>query len=64
MAKFFLYIGVIAMVLSGGCSLWAMDQVENSQYVNFEDVLLLGGVPFVVGLVVFLLARRSLNKNS
>ena len=53
MAKFFIVIGIITMVLSGGCSLL----VIGDAYVGFGDVLLIGGIPFAVGLLVVLLAR-------
>ena len=62
MAKFFWVIGIITMVLSGGCSLWALG-VMDGQYLTLDAILVIGGGPFAVGLLVFLLAKKSL-KNS
>lgn len=62
MAKFFSILGIITMVLSGGCSLWAFDSMDG-QYVTFESILFIGGIPFAIGLIVYLLARRARGKN-
>lgn len=61
MAKFFMVIGVIIMVLSGGCSLLFLGDL-NSPYVDIGTVAVIGGVPFAVGLIVFLLAKASQGK--
>ena len=59
MAKFFWVISIVTMVLSGGCSLWAMGSMDG-QYLTLDTILLIGGVPFAVGLLVFLLAKKSM----
>jgi len=59
MAKFFWVIGIITMVLSGGCSLWALGSMDG-QYLTFDAILVIGGSPFAVGLLVFLLAKKSM----
>lgn len=46
-------LGVLAMVLSGGCALMVMPDV-GSQYVTWGGILFLSGIPFVTGLALFL----------
>jgi len=59
MAKFFWVIGLITMVLSGGCSLWALGQIDG-QYLTLDAILVIGGVPFAVGFLIFILAKKTL----
>ena len=56
MARFFLVMGIITMVLSGGCSLWALGSIDD-QYVTLDAILVIGGVPFGIGLLVVFLAN-------
>jgi len=59
MAAFFLVIGIMIMVGSGGCSI-AVLLSEGSNI--FDIVLLIGGIPFAVGFVIFLLSRVAISK--
>lgn len=58
MARFFVVLGIITMVLSGGCSAFYGVALFNSEYSDATWlVLLFGGVPFGVGLIMYLIAR-------
>jgi hypothetical protein len=53
---------LLTMLFSGGCSLLFLaslsGQSGGEQYVNLPLILLFGGPPFLVGLLVWLLAMR------
>jgi len=61
-------IGGLVAVLSGGCSLFFLGILifEGSDvYVNFGTVAFIGGIPFAVSAVLFLIGRwlRSSKRN-
>ena len=47
-------IGVIIMVLSGGCSLVVLSGPDI--HVTHTLALILGGIPFLIGFLIFLAA--------
>ncbi|MCP5087076.1 MAG: hypothetical protein GY952_09780 [Rhodobacteraceae bacterium] len=59
MRTFLMVFSILIMVFSGGCSLYFL-LGGMGPYISF--VFVLGGIPFVVGLVIFLLARRMQKK--
>ncbi len=52
----------ILMLFSGGCSLLIMADLMQGrggqQYVDVPTVLIIGGLPFVIGLVIWWLSMR------
>lgn len=54
MAMFFMVIGVLVMLGSGGCSLLVLSEGLGGDIL--QVVTLIGGIPFLLGLVVFLVA--------
>ena len=64
MAKFFLVIGILAMVLSGACSINVMFFMGRFEWGVVPIVMMVGGVPFVIGLIVFLYSRKAIRNKS
>ncbi len=60
MRTFLIVVSVLIMVLSGGCSLIFMSDGGMRNWG--EAILVLGGIPFAVGLVIFVLALRMNKK--
>ncbi|MCP5085658.1 MAG: hypothetical protein GY952_02460 [Rhodobacteraceae bacterium] len=56
MRTFLMVVSILIMVFSGGCSLVFL--LDGGMKMYLDAILVLGGVPFAVGLVIFLLARR------
>ncbi len=55
----FAAIALLMMLLSGGCALiFIPDALKGNQYVSFEAIVALAGIPFVVALLIFWLAMR------
>jgi hypothetical protein len=56
----FAAVALLLLLFSGGCSLLFLVDMSRSSgsYVTWEAVAVLGGTPFVVGLVVWWLAMR------
>ncbi|MCP5087077.1 MAG: hypothetical protein GY952_09785 [Rhodobacteraceae bacterium] len=59
MRTFFRVLGILIMVFTGGCSLFFVTAGGFSGVDFLGTALLVGGVPFAVGLVIFLLARPN-----
>ncbi len=60
---FFAVIGALIMLFCGGCSLILLGDLASrgrwaDNYVSVEIVLLIGGVPFLFGLLVWWLAVK------
>jgi len=52
-------LGIIIMVLTGGCALFLVGISSNSiRMGDLELVLIYAGPPFIVGLLIFLAATR------
>ena len=64
MARFFLILGILAMVLSGACSINVMFFMGRFEWGVVPIVMLVGGVPFVIGLIVFLYSRKAIRSKS
>ncbi|MCP5084329.1 MAG: hypothetical protein GY948_21785 [Alphaproteobacteria bacterium] len=59
----FAVVGALIMVFCGGCSLLILGDLASrgrwsDNYVSVEIVLLIGGVPFLVGLLIWWLAVK------
>ena len=59
----FAVIGALIMLFSGGCSLLILGDLASrgrwsDNYVSVEIVLLIGGVPFLLGLLIWWLAVK------
>ena len=59
----FAVIGSLIMLFSGGCSLLILGDLASrgrwsDNYVSVEIVLLIGGVPFLLGLLIWWLAVK------
>jgi membrane protein DedA with SNARE-associated domain len=58
--KFFAYtlmsIGALTSLLSGGCSLFALTALDD-QYMTLLAVLVVGGVPFLIGLGLYFIGK-------
>jgi hypothetical protein len=52
---------LLTLLFSGGCSLLFGFHADG-QYVDWPAVLIIGGPPFVIGLLVFWLVMRRGNK--
>jgi len=63
-AKFFLIIGILAMVLSGACSINVMFFMGRFEWGVVPIVMLVGGIPFVIGLIVFLYSRKAIRNSA
>ena len=49
----------LVMLFSGGCSLLFMPAaVRGDQYVGFSAILVMGGIPFAIALLVWWLSMR------
>lgn len=60
---FFAVIGSLIMLFCGGCSLLILGDLASrgrwaDNYVSVEIVLLIGGVPFLAGLLIWWLAVK------
>ena len=61
---FFVIVGTLIMLFSGGCSLlllgsYFLEPGGPENFVTPEAVLIVGGPPFAIGLVILLLALRA-----
>ena len=59
----FAIFGGLIMLFCGGCSLLLLGDLAsrgrwNDQYVNVEIILVIGGIPFLVGLLIWFLAVK------
>lgn len=61
MVKFFYVLGLLIMVLSGGCSILLIGS-ESLSIDVFVIVGMVGGIPFLAGVTMFVLARNDLKK--
>ena len=59
MVGFFFVISILIMLGSGGCSIAVLIS-EGSDILGI--VLLIGGIPFAVGFVIYLMSRGALNR--
>lgn len=64
MAKFFLVIGILAMGLSGACSINVLFFMGRFEWGVVPIVMLVGGIPFAIGLIVFLYSRKAIRNNA
>jgi hypothetical protein len=52
-------IALLVMIFTGGCALiFIPDAVKGTQYVGFDAIAVLAGIPFAVALLIFWLAMR------
>jgi hypothetical protein len=52
-------IALITMIFSGGCSLLFMPAaIDGDQYVQPITLLIIGGIPFFIGLLVWWVSMR------
>jgi NO-binding membrane sensor protein with MHYT domain len=52
-------IALLVMIFTGGCALILFpDAMKGNQYVGFDVIAVLAGVPFAVALLIFWLAMR------
>lgn len=58
MAGFFYAIGILIMLGSGGCSIAVL--IDDFDLIGI--VSLVGGIPFAVGFVIFLMSRGALKR--
>jgi len=58
MAGFFWGIGILLMLGAGGCSIAVL--IDDFDLVGI--VSMVGGIPFAVGFVIFLISRAALKK--
>ena len=58
MAGFFWGIGILIMLGAGGCSIAVL--IDDFDLVGI--VSLVGGIPFAVGFVIFLMSRGALKR--
>jgi len=58
MAEFFWGIGILIMLGAGGCSIAVL--IDDFDLIGI--VSLVGGIPFAVGFVIFLMSRGALKK--
>jgi uncharacterized membrane protein YgdD (TMEM256/DUF423 family) len=61
-AKLFFAVGILIMLLTGGCSLLILSDPYLGGNGALLMVAVIGGVPFLVGLGIAALAWRSLGK--
>ncbi len=55
----FAAIALLAMIFTGGCALILIpDAMKGNQYVGFDLIGILAGIPFAIALLVFWLAMR------
>lgn len=56
----FAAVALLLLLFSGGCSLLFISDMSRPgpTYVTWEAVAIIGGIPFVVGLVILWLAMR------
>lgn len=60
MASFFVTLGIIIMVLSGGCTFAFLSQLGfDADFENgyLQLVMMFSGPPLIVGMIMFLVAR-------
>ena len=59
-------VGLLTAVLSGGCALiyfgGLMLDGGSSPYVSYEVITIIGGIPFVAGLIVFFIGKWLYNR--
>ena len=58
MAGFFYAIGILIMLGAGGCSIAVL--IDDFDLIGI--VSLVGGIPFAVGFVIFLMSRGALKR--
>jgi len=63
-AKFFLVSGILAMGLSGACSINVLFFMGRFEWGVVPIVMLIGGIPFMIGLIVFLYSRKAIRNSS
>jgi NO-binding membrane sensor protein with MHYT domain len=52
-------IALLVMIFTGGCALiFIPDAMKGNQYVGFDAIAVLAGIPFAVALLIFWLAMR------
>jgi NO-binding membrane sensor protein with MHYT domain len=52
-------IALLVMIFTGGCALiFIPDAMRGTQYVGFDAIAVLAGIPFAVALLIFWLAMR------
>jgi NO-binding membrane sensor protein with MHYT domain len=52
-------IALLVMIFTGGCALILIpDAMKGNQYVGFDAIGVLAGIPFAVALLIFWLAMR------
>ena len=61
---FFAVIGALLAIFAGGCSLLILGDLASrgrwsDNYVSVEIVLLIGGVPFLLGVFIWWLAVKA-----
>jgi hypothetical protein len=60
---FFAIVGGLTMLVSGGCSIGLLPDAMRSGggelHIDQYAVMVFGGVPFLIGLVIFLLALKA-----
>jgi hypothetical protein len=50
---------LLVLIFSGGCSLMFMpDAISGNQYVDPVAILVIGGIPFAIALLIFWLSLR------
>jgi NO-binding membrane sensor protein with MHYT domain len=55
----FAAIALLVMIFTGGCALLLLpDAMKGNQYVGFDVIGMLAGIPFAVALLVFWLAMK------
>lgn len=58
----FAAIALLVLIFTGGCALMFIpDALKGNQYVSFDAIGVLAGIPFAVALLVFWLAMRRGN---
>lgn len=52
-------IALLVMIFTGGCALiFIPDALKGNQYVGFDAIAVLAGIPFAVALLIFWLVMR------